>query len=641
MDVLADINEKNRIRVKSGWYAEAPIEAKMVTGGRWNKPDKYWHYPLTLESCFGLRRVYGDRLKVGSDLAAWARKTMAHEAKMIALGTAHDAELQIIPQQFPFMAEAMGNRTYQRSGARFIAEGRSVGVFDEVGLGKTITSIGGIIEAGNFNGSHLVISNKTSLWSVWFDQINLWTEKKATVFVAQGTAKQREKVLAEFEASTAPSKWLVVNPHMLMIKLDDWCKKCKKWHDEMDVVGVDLEHDTMAHKYESQVRGHKYPQITNTVWSSTIVDEAHKVLSTGVKNAKAASATQTGVGLLSLKGTKGYMKIALTGTPLRGKELALWGILHWLWPDTYTGKWSWVELYFHSETDFMGHKLIGGLREDAEQSFWNMIDRHCLRRTRAEVRADLPQSESYTRWVPLEGAHAKQYDTFDEFGEVELENGVLESSDLLVELTRQKQMAFGVWNKDAKGKFRPTKKSPKLDLIVDELEAFGVTKTDSFRANPTHYKYVIASQFTMVADLVEEHLNSLGIATLKITGDVTSRKRGEAVRSFQEDPDGPRVLIMNTYAGGESITVDRYCDTMFILDETFVADDQAQLYGRIDNRSVSAAEAVPRRFIHILTRGTIDERIAESNLTQLQIEHMILDKRRGLEISKLFTRKEL
>lgn len=641
MSIYAETNSKNRIQVSSEWYPDAPMEAKMVTGGRWDKAGRFWHYPMTLETCFGLRRVYGERLEVGPQLSRWARTTMAHEAKMVELGTSADAELEVVPKLFPRMAEAMANRTYQRAGAKFTAMGRSVGIFDEVGLGKTITSIGGIIEAGKFNGQHLVIANKTALWAVWFDQINFWTENKATVFVAAGTAKQREKVIAEFEESTAESKWLVINPHMLMVKLEDYCKKCGKFYSDLDLFGEDLEHTTLVHKVTSETRIHKYPQLQKIIWDSTIVDEAHKILSTGVKNAKQSSATQTGVGLMKLQGTKDYMKIALTGTPLRGKELALWGILHWLWPDTYTGKWAWVELYFHQSKDFMGHVIVGDLREDAKESFWKMIDRHCLRRTRAEVRADLPQSESYTRWATLEGAHEKQYRTFEEDGFVELDKGTLEVADVLVELTRLKQLAFGVWTKNNTGTLIPTTKSPKLELVVDMLEEFGVTKTDSFRASPNHYKYIIATQFTRVADMVEEHFKTLGIATLKITGDVTSRKRGEAVRSFQEDPDGPRVLIMNTYAGGESITVDRYCDTMFILDETFVADDQAQLYGRIDNRSVSAAEAVPRRFIHILTKGTIDERIAESNLTQLQIEHMILDKRRGIEISKLFTRKEM
>jgi len=644
MDVFVDINDKDRITAKCGWYPDAAIDAKSVPGARWDKDRKQWHYPLVIETCHALRRVYGDRLRISPKLSNWAKAVIQREKSMIELGASRDADLKVIPGRFELMDKAMANRTYQRSGARFIAEGRSVGIFDEVGLGKTITSIAGIIEAGKFEGQHLVVSNKTSLWSVWFNEVTKWTEGKADVFVCEGAAANRKKTIKAFMESDSASKWLVVNPAMLMVKIEDWCPKCKKWDKDLRVDREeDLDHFTMAHKLKGEVSVHKYPELQEIIWDSTIVDEAHKTMSTGIKSGAKNKLTQTGVGLTALRGTPDYMRIALTGTPTRGKELQLWGILHWLYPQIYTSKWAWVDHYFEKSTDFMGHTLVGGLREDAKDNFWRMIDRHCLRRTRKEVRGELPESESYIKWVSLSGKHAKQYFEFEKMGSTQLENGILETGDVLSELTRLKQLAYGVWDWDENNVLQPTSVSPKLELLVDTLEEYGITgkEKDDFRASPNHYKYVVATQFTRVANQVQKHLESLGIPCLLITGDVTPRKRGEAVTSFQEDPDGPRVLILNTYAGGESITVDRYCDTMFILDETFVADDQAQLYGRIDNRSVSAEDAVPRRFIHILTKGTIDEAIAESNLSQLEMEHLVLDKRRGLEISKLFIRKEL
>ncbi len=96
---------------------------------------------------------------------------------------------------------------------------------------------------------------------------------------------------------------------------------------------------------------------------------------------------------------------------------------------------------------------------------------------------------------------------------------------------------------------------------------------------------------------------------------------------------------MTIQAGGESITLDRYCDTIYAIDETFVADDGVQLLGRIDNRSVSAEEAVPRRIVHISTKDTIEEGIAQSNISQLQMEHALFDGRRGLELARNILRK--
>lgn len=627
-----------RIELKCRWYQGAPFDAKSIPGYRWDKENKVWTYPVTLDTCHMLRKVYGDRLQVGRGLSDWARNAIRLQNEMTALGTAHDAELSRVPNEFPFMATAMGNRTYQRAGAKFIATGRRVGVFDEVGLGKTITAIAGIIEAGEWTGDHLVIANKTALWSVWQDQINKWTEGKAEVFVCEGTALQRKKTIAEYEASSAESKWLVINPHMMMIKTAQWCKKCKKFEKDLEEA-ADIEHWTMAHKTESKTLIHKYPELQQIPWAAVIVDEAHKVLSTGVKSAAKDKLTQTARGLLAMNERKDCMRIALTGTPARGKELNLWGIMHWLWPTTYTSKWNWVDMYFEKSEDFMGHTVIGNLRPEMQDRFWKMLDLHVLRRTRREVRGDLPESESYTEWVTLDGKHKKQYEGFEADGEVAMDGGTLIGQGLLSELTRLKQMAFGVWEKNG-GSLTPTDDSPKLRRLTDMLEERGVTAKDPFRAAPKHYKYIVVSQFTQVIDMMEHYFEGLGIETLKITGAVTGQNRTKAVNSFQEDPDGPRLLLMNVAAGGESITLDKYCDTMFILDETFTADDQLQVYGRIDNRSVSAEDAVPRRFIHITTRDTVDEGIAEANLNQMNLEHMLLDHRRGVETAKMFLRRE-
>jgi SNF2 family DNA or RNA helicase len=330
------------------------------------------------------------------------------------------------------------------------------------------------------------------------------------------------------------------------------------------------------------------------------------------------------------------MRIALTGTPTRGKELNMWGIMNWLWPSTYSSKWDWVETYFESSKNNWGGIDIGPLREDMRERFWAMLDKHTLRRTRREVRADLPEAESYTEWVHLAGKHAKQYDDMLKTGEASIDGGEVITLGILAEMTRLKQFAFGVWEIDKNGNLHPTVDSPKVRRLDDMLEERGISQggKEDFRATEQHYKYIVASQFKQIVDALESHYESLGIPTLKITGDITGARRASAVRSFQEDPDGPRIMLMTAQAGGESITLDRYCDTIFALDESFVADDGLQLLGRIDNRSVSAEESVPRRVIHLSTKGTIEEGIAQSNISQLEMEHLLLDSRRGIELAK-------
>lgn len=637
--VYAELPEgKNRIHVKCGWYADAAYDAKRTPGAKWDPDSKIWTYPATMDVCHQLRAVYGDRLKVGARLSKWARSAMDLETRMISLGTAEDAELEIVPKDFPYMAAAMANRTYQRSGARFLAEGRRIGVFDEVGLGKTIMTIGGIIEAGAWKGNHLVISTKTSLESVWYDQTMKWTEDKAAVFVCDGSLAQRKKTIQEYIDSTAESKWLAINPAMLMVKNEQWCNKCKKWDKDLDKI-EDIDHFTMAHKCVNKVSVHKYPELQQIVWDVTIIDEAHKVLSTGIKSAQ--KLTQTATGLKACTEAKNAMRIALTGTPARGQELKMWGIMHWLWPQTYPSKWDWVKMYFENEKGFFGGIEIGPMREDMKDRFWAMLDKHTLRRTRREVRSELPEAETFTEWVHLKGKHKKQYEEMEQTGEAKIEGGEVITIGILAEMTRLKQFAYGTWKVTSTGKLTPTADSPKMDRLVDMLEERGITGKLEDDTKPTdHFKYIVASQFKEIIDAMEIQFAAQGIQTLKITGDITGARRASAARSFQEDPDGPRILLMTITAGGESLTLDRYCDTIFAIDETFVADDGVQLLGRIDNRSVTAEEAVPRQVIHIATKGTIEEGIAQSNIDQLQMEHMLLDSRRGVALAKNILRRD-
>jgi SNF2 family DNA or RNA helicase len=114
-----------------------------------------------------------------------------------------------------------------------------------------------------------------------------------------------------------------------------------------------------------------------------------------------------------------------------------------------------------------------------------------------------------------------------------------------------------------------------------------------------------------------------------ITGRVTGKKRASAVESFSS-PDGPRLLLINTTAGGTSLTLDAYCDEMFVLDETWIRDDQDQLEKRIDNRG---QEARPRYAHYIRTVGTVEEGIALTNDEQWEMQSRILDRRRGVEVA--------
>lgn len=636
MEVRAEILGE-RIAVKSDRRFVGDTEmSKAVPGGRWNKEDRYWHYPLTLASCRILRATYTDMLVVGPRLSAWARREINKAEYMEEFAKQKDSDLVRIPAVAPAIDAAMSSRTYQRVGARFLGYNRNVLIADEPTLGKTIQYLGGLVEGDNERGVHLIIAPKSSLYTTWAEEVHKWTDWHA-FWMPDGRPK-RERMLEMFLEDEHPSKFVIVNPEMLQTLINHYCKKCDKWEQTRDQKKKNphgywpIEHFTDDHKTKPMIQKQDWPLLFDIEWNSICIDEAHLSL-LGNRGAKK---TQTAEGLTRLRMAERGMKIASTGTPLKGHAINFWATFNWLDPVGHSSKWAWAESFLEVTKGTFG-STIGDVRPDREQALYESLRSILLRRIKKEVQPDLPDDLYQDHWVTMPEKHAKQYNELVLAGETEIEGGALSTNGILAEYTRQKQFSFGCWVQ-AGGKMRPdAANSPKLEVLLMLLAKRGVTgnpETD-FRLEGGGFKYMVASQFTTVVDFLCEELEARGIKTHRITGAITSQRRNEIVRDWQQNSASnvTRVLIVNTKAGGTSLTLDAMCDEQFILDETWTRDDQVQVEGRIKNRDVEKRVAT-RTFHYIRTRSTIEEEIAESGLTQDEFQKTLLDRSRGMVIKK-------
>lgn len=624
---VAAERDGRRIRTKSKWYPSASAEARLIPGASWSKTSSTWSYPLDLATCRDLRRVYGERLTIGPELWAWAQNERRRRRRLRRLGRAHDAPIERVPEISPKLAKALEDRRYQKPGARFAAETRAACIADQPGLGKTALSLAALMEAGLWEGRHLIVAPKVSLHPTWERQIHEWTPGIA-IAVPEGRGSRAEAI-SRFLALDSGARFLCVNPAMLRVKMGQYCSKCDMWDRGPGPYGEwPTEHTWMGHSTKSMPAAIDWPGLLDEKWDSIIVDESHALLAAY----KPSNVSQTVEGLMRLQLRPGGLRLALTGTPLRGHESRQWGTREWLGLNT-GGYWTWIDQYFEVAEEAFG-RTIGHVRKDREDEFGEEIDSYMLRRTKREVRPDLPEKDVQPVWLTMSPRHAKLYKKFAVEGEVKLRGGVVAGLGVLSELSRVKQLAYGMWSVNDRGKLVPRGESPKADYLLGALAERGVTgnpKTDFLPEEDVGHKYVVVSQWTEVIDDVERRLKSAGIQTLKITGSVTGKRRDQAQYDFNEKYDGPRVLLLNTTAGGVSLDLDRYCDEMFILDETFVADDQEQVEGRIDNRSGRVAT---RTYWYVRTEGTIEEDIAKSNIGQDELQKNLLDRRRGIEVAE-------
>jgi SNF2 family DNA or RNA helicase len=583
-------------------------------GGIWRPEPKVWMLPLKVEVCTALRKLWGKDLVISKQLNRWAREAIANQAIVDSLHKATSAELNAVSLTHPALAKAMESRTYQQVGAVFIKHQRYALIADEPGLGKTLEAIAGLVEADCWRGLILVAAPLTSLRTVWERELSKWAPEAHVVIGVPRKYDNRvaridiqNKFIEHYAENPAQPHVMVVNPEMLQARKAD-----------------------------------NFPLFNAVEWQAIVVDESHKYLA-GIKSAR--DRTQTGKGLLDLKIASDGVRVALSGTPMRGKAHQLWGTLHWLRPKEYTAAYRWYERYFMTDKGYMGSITIGDLNPYRKEQFFKSLDDVMLRRTKAEVVQELPAKQHIDVMVDMTATQESMYKAMAADAASELlalsdeydEAGQISAVGVLAIMTRLKQFADCGWRGANVEGMVPTAKmhplhSGKTQVIEDMLIERGIAGPEDEREGD--HKIVIASQFTKVIDSLDDYLRSINVETLKITGSVSEPKRVAAQEAFQS-AGGPRVMLMNTKAGGVSITLDAYCDELIIIDETWTPDDQEQLADRIHR--VSRIHQVT--IYKLLTKDTIDEYIRDLTARKDSFQKMILDGRRGVDnIARAITR---
>jgi len=607
---------------------------RAIPGAYFSKRDRRWTFPVTMDVCRDLRRHFGSRLEIGPALRDWAREQIAAETAQAETGRAlGGVDLARLPDVEPDLAALLDSRPYQKSAVKFIQQGRNVLLADTPGLGKTTEAIAGIVEAG-VPGPYLVVAPKTSLDVVWEREIRARLPR-ATPVVLSGPVAARAAQLQEILDPAHPreSTWVITNIEMIRTKSFYVCPECgAEWPrtDYPKSAIVDCGHNPNRVKVRNQ---HEMPGLFAVKWGAVIMDECQKALlrSTG-------KPTQQRAGAKLLPVRSGGLRLALSGTPMRGKPQRLFGVLNWLDERTWSGYWAWVARYWEIKQEgYAGARTIGGFREEKAEDFARSLDRVMIRRTKLEVSPELPAKQYMSNaqpgdllpdaiWLPLGEQQKRCYDQILKQASADVEGGRLDAVGVLAELTRLKQFANSYGRMSGALGFKPALPSNKWEWTLQFLAERNILPDRD--EEPTD-KVVIVSQFTSFLDLIYSELIGLKVPVRRVTGNVTGPKRIEAIDAFNDPESGVQVMLLNTTAGGVAVTLD-VADDMILFDETHVPDDQEQVEDRINNRNPEA-KIVPRRYWYLKSLGTIDEGIARTNLERDADQRHHLDGRRGVE----------
>jgi hypothetical protein len=311
-------------------------------------------------------------------------------------------------------------------------------------------------------------------------------------------------------------------------------------------------------------------------WGLVVADEAQHV-----KNPESRTARE-------LRAIPAPARIALTGTPVENRLSELWAILDWTTPG----------LLGHLEAFIRRVAAPIELYRDPETTrrFAALIRPFLLRRRKTDpgIAPELPRKTETDQLVPLTAEQVTLYEAMvrETMQAIATAEGIERAGLVLKLLTGLKQIC----NHPAQYLKQPGPlpgRSGKL-AAFDEL-------TDVILANGE--SMLVFTQYTQMATLLQQHLDTRGIRSLFLHGGVPVRRREEMVAEFQAGR--APVFLLSLKAGGTGLTLTRATHVLH-YDRWWnpAVEDQAT------DRAYRIGQDRPVQVHRLIAEGTLEDKIA-------------------------------
>lgn len=621
-DILSN-GKKGRFTLKTPYDPQAVSDIKALGYAKWHATIKRWTFPLDLtvvNQVTALGKKHGANFIIDPDMKRWVQNERKRIASIVApddISNVNDDMLPRVKSEMPELWNALAGRPFQLLGAQFMADARQVLMADQPGMGKTIQTLAAIVE-NDIRGPILVVAPRSAANVTWPKEIRRWLGPNEIIYVINATLKPAERgaLLKEvYSLRKRPERiWVICGPNYLRAKAD------------IDSYG-NFVRDDKGNKIIRVVNEGR-PELFSFDWSAVVVDECHQTLAGATGNPKKQSAQRFGLGLLNVRDDG--MRIALSGTPFRGKPHYMWGNIDWLYPDSRQAYWTWIEKHFGTTQSRFGVEI--GDRIIDEEAFYSELKPFMVRRTKAEVVKDLPPKmyggepldstdpeSPIAVWLPMNPKQVAQYEKMQKQALLKIQDEPdMPVNGILAEMIRLKQIANCVVKLDDNQIVDATTDSNKMDWIVEFLdERVG-----------SGGKVIIASQFTKFLYELSKELNDKGFGHYMLTGRQNDKERVTAEREFQSGT-GHSVFLLNTKAGGVSLTLDM-ADDVVICDSTFNPDDQEQ----VEDRAHRVSRMHNVTIWNLCSLNTIDESIARLTADRESMTKGVIDGQRGVTFAK-------
>jgi SNF2 family DNA or RNA helicase len=478
---------------------------------------------------------------------------------------------------------------YQKEAATRISEAKRILLADQPGLGKTLEVLGALELAGLLDKpSTILISTPIiNAQTTWRDSIERFVQTRydiSVIDVSKGTASQKSKQFAK------------VYPDGPVIVLAN--------------------HDALA----------RVPEILTPIYDAIIIDESHMVLP--IKDPR--KLTNFRKALTKLRMTDDAFRVAISGTPDRGKLENRFGTWMFLHPENIGSKWSWMEENFWmSEQRVSKTRTIKVATTLKNQGMWLERDKAwMIRRTKQEVLPQLPPKRYVDVEVELGKEQRLAYQGQQMISERKIYDAKIEerdSGEAMVFALRARQLSTCSWHEE-EGKILPSVggHSAKLEWLLEWFMERGFVEQDNFADNSA--KVVIVSQFSKVLHWLKAELDVRGIESAVLDGNASDNARASIQREFQAG--GLRVVLLSG-SMGVGINLDA-ADDLIMLDSPYDPDRIEQIEDRVHRASNMHHVTI----WNVIAKDSIDQAIMEKVSKRYVVTRGVMDGSRGVEFGR-------
>jgi len=326
-----------------------------------------------------------------------------------------------------------------------------------------------------------------------------------------------------------------------------------------------------------------------------ICDEGHRI-----KNPQAAVSKC----LHALAGWTPY-RLLLTGTVIVNHPIDVFSQYKFVDPTVFGRSFFQFRSRYFDMTGYGGYTPV--MKKSMESEFMERIHQVAFRVTKDQC-LDLPEATDLIRRVDLEPFARRLSEQIANKSFEELHQEKPSATNVLTRLLRLSQLTGGFLPFEEKGEVKTQLVSTaKLDALSDLIDS----------VMEDGQKLVIIARFVPEIREIAAMLEQKGIRYAQVSGEV--RDRDEQVAAFQHEADC-RVFVGQIATAGLGITLTAASTMVFYsLDYSMANYDQTRA------RIHRMGQHHPCTYIHLIARGTVDEKVLRALRTKSNLAKQLID----------------